>query len=542
MAQLRARGYDAERVALPFKWYPKEEILRARGRVAPARSEREQRPADRSRRSRTKFPTYFARHPNKVAWLIHQYRAAYELVRHEYSDFEHVEERRRACASRSIDLDTKMLRECRRIFTNARNTAARLAKFNGLTAEPLYHPPHLADRLRPGPYGDYVLAVGRLETVKRPQLAIEAMAHASIDRVELWWRATARSARTSRPCGGAGVGDRVRFLGAVSDEDCSRSMRARSRWSIAPFDEDFGYVTLEAFLARKPVITASDSGGTLEFVVDGVNGAIVEPEAGGAGRGDRSARGRSRRRRPATVTPATPGRAGVTLGRRDREAGGRLTMANLIIQIPCLNEAETLPGTLADLPRHVPGIDRIEILVIDDGSRDDTADVARAHGVAPRRALPPPQGPGCGVHGGHRRRVKLGADFIVNTDADNQYVGADIALLIEPLLAGRGRHRHRRPRTSGDSSTCSGTKKLLQRLGSWVVRQVSGTEVPDTTSGFRAYTREAALRMTIVSEFSYTLESIIQAGKKRHGDRARAGARRTRACGPRACSTACSRT
>jgi glycosyltransferase involved in cell wall biosynthesis len=186
----------------------------------------------------------------------------------------------------------------------------------------------------------------------------------------------------------------------------------------------------------------------------------------------------------------------------------------LVIQIPCLNEAQTLPAALADLPRHVPGIDVIECVVIDDGSIDGTSAVARAHGVQHVIRFTRRKGLAAAFMAGIDASLRAGADLIVNTDADNQYAGADIAKLVAPLLAGTA------DIVIGDRNIreiqhMSWPKKALQRLGSWVVRQVSGTEVPDPTSGFRAYTREAALRMTVVSEFSYTLESIIQAGKKR---------------------------
>ena len=189
-------------------------------------------------------------------------------------------------------------------------------------------------------------------------------------------------------------------------------------------------------------------------------------------------------------------------------------MAKLVIQIPCLNEASTLPATLADLPRSVPGIDVIEVLVIDDGSRDGTAEVARGLGVDHVVRLRRNKGLAAAFMAGIDACLKLGADFIVNTDADNQYAGHEIQRLLEPLLNGEA------DIVIGDRNIAelrhmSWQKRQLQQLGSWVVRQVSNTSVPDTTSGFRAYTRDAALRMTIVSEFSYTLESIIQAGKKR---------------------------
>ena len=273
--ELTAHGYDVARVALPFKWYPKAEIMRhaAAWRLLDL-SEANGRPIDLV--IGTKFPSYFVRHPNKVAWLIHQYRAAYELCGTEFSDFDHLEGDVGLRAT-LIDLDTRTLGECRRIFTNAANTAARLAKFNGLRAEPLYHPPQLAGRLRPGPYGQYVLAVGRLESVKRPHLAIEAMTRAAPGVTLVLAGEGTQRANAEALAERLGVADRVRFAGAVADEELLDLYAGALAVLYIPYDEDFGYVTLEAFLARKPVITARDSGGPLEFVEDDVNGAIVDP-------------------------------------------------------------------------------------------------------------------------------------------------------------------------------------------------------------------------------------------------------------------------
>jgi glycosyltransferase involved in cell wall biosynthesis len=184
----------------------------------------------------------------------------------------------------------------------------------------------------------------------------------------------------------------------------------------------------------------------------------------------------------------------------------------LIIQIPCFDEEATLPGTLADLPSEVEGIDSVEWLVIDDGSTDATVEVARQHGVHHIVRLTNNRGLAAAFQAGLDASLKLGADIIVNTDADNQYYGADIQKLVMPILAGEA------DMVIGDRETdqiehFSPLKKRLQRLGSAVVRRASGTNVPDTTSGFRAYNREAALQMQVVSQFTYTLESIIQAGK-----------------------------
>jgi glycosyltransferase involved in cell wall biosynthesis len=184
----------------------------------------------------------------------------------------------------------------------------------------------------------------------------------------------------------------------------------------------------------------------------------------------------------------------------------------LIIQIPCFNEAAQLPETLAQIPRSVPGFGEVELLVIDDGSEDDTVAVARAHGVDHIVRLTNNKGLAAAFQAGLDASLKLGADVIVNTDADNQYHGGDIPKLVEPIMAGNA------DMVIGDRETdkiqdFSPLKKRLQRLGSVVVRRASGTRVPDTTSGFRAYNREAALQVQVVSKFTYTLETIIQAGK-----------------------------
>lgn len=185
----------------------------------------------------------------------------------------------------------------------------------------------------------------------------------------------------------------------------------------------------------------------------------------------------------------------------------------LVVQIPCLNEAETLPLTLADLPRQIDGVDRITVLVVDDGSTDGTAQVARDLGVEHVVRHPYPRGLAAAFHSGLDAALKLGADVIVNTDGDNQYPQAEIPRLIGPIL------RDEADLVIGDRQTAtlaefSPLKRILQGWGSWVVRLASNTQVPDATSGFRAFSREAALRLNIFTQYTYTLETIIQAGKK----------------------------
>ena len=184
----------------------------------------------------------------------------------------------------------------------------------------------------------------------------------------------------------------------------------------------------------------------------------------------------------------------------------------LIVQIPCLNEEATLPATIADIPRDIPGIEKVELLVVDDGSTDRTVEVAREQGAEHIVRLTNNKGLAAAFQAGLDACLKLGADVVVNTDADNQYRGADIPKLVAPILAGEA------DMVVGDRRTSqiehfSGSKKALQKLGSWVVSRLAGTAIADTTSGFRAYNREAALGLLVVDNFTYTLESLIQAGK-----------------------------
>lgn len=184
----------------------------------------------------------------------------------------------------------------------------------------------------------------------------------------------------------------------------------------------------------------------------------------------------------------------------------------LVIQVPCHNEEQILPRVLADLPTAVPGVSRIITLVIDDGSTDSTAEIARAHGAEVLR-LPVQRGLARAFLAGLDRAVQLGADVVVNTDGDHQYRGADIAALVAPVLAGHA-DLVVGARPLDAIASFSPLKKLLQRLGSAVTRVVSGTAIEDAPSGFRAMSREAAMRLHVFNRYTYTVETIIQAGRK----------------------------
>ena len=275
--QLRFRGHEAELVSIPFKAYPKEQVLAhaAAWRLLDL-SESNGRPIDLVIAS--KFPTYCVRHPNKVAWLVHQHREAYDLLGTPYSNLSETEADTDVRA-RLLSLDRDMLGECRQLFTISRTASARLERFNGIRAEALYPPPRLATDLRLGSQGDYVLSVGRLEGNKRVDLVIGTMREVvqpirlvvvgeGLQRVNL-----------ERATEALDLGDRVDFVGWV-DDDMLIDLYANALAVIyPPYDEDYGYVTLEAFLAQKPVVTTTDAGGPLEFVEHEINGLVCEPSS-----------------------------------------------------------------------------------------------------------------------------------------------------------------------------------------------------------------------------------------------------------------------
>jgi glycosyltransferase involved in cell wall biosynthesis len=265
--QLRERGHDAEIVSVPFKWYPGQRVLTQAflWRLLDL-TEADGRPIDLV--VATKFPSYCVRHPNKVVWLLHQFRQAYELDRTELGQFSESAEDR-ATRRRVQQLDRTALGEARRLFATSRNVADRLQRSTGLEAEVLPHPPQeLAYRTEA--YEPFVFSVGRLDRAKRIDLLIQAAARQGVD-VVVSGEGPDRQRLESLANG------RVRFTGRVSEAELA-DLYARCRAVFyAPVDEDFGMVPFEAFLAEKPVVTTTDAGGPLDVVRDRETGRVVEP-------------------------------------------------------------------------------------------------------------------------------------------------------------------------------------------------------------------------------------------------------------------------
>jgi glycosyltransferase involved in cell wall biosynthesis len=213
---------------------------------------------------------------------VHQHRAAYELVGTPYSDFEHSEPDV-ALRDRLIALDTSMLGECKGIFSISATISARLQRYNGLASTPLYHPPRLADQLKAGPPGNYVLSLGRLETVKRVDLAVRAMLHTAPSLSLIVAGTGTQRESLQRLAESLGLASRVQFLGEVDDRQAVDLFAGALAVVFPPYDEDYGYVTLEAFLSHKPVVTTKDAGGPNEFITDGQTGCVVEPDPAAIG-------------------------------------------------------------------------------------------------------------------------------------------------------------------------------------------------------------------------------------------------------------------
>lgn len=272
---LRAAGHRAELVQLPVAW--------ERPRLFDAALAWRLVPLDADVVIATNFPSYFARHPRKVVWLLHQHRGAYDAADAPWSDVGYDRdslETQRLLA----DWDARALEEATARFTISDVVTDRLRRYNGVTAETLYHPPPLADRLHEGQFGDYVFSALRLEHNKRPGLLIEAIAASrSRPRLVIAGRGSLADQLRSQ-ARELGVADRVELLGFVEDDELVEWYAGARAVMYTPVDEDYGYVTLQAFLAGKPVVTAKDSGGVLEWVDDGVTGVVTDGSADALGR------------------------------------------------------------------------------------------------------------------------------------------------------------------------------------------------------------------------------------------------------------------
>ncbi len=275
--QLQRHGLRADVANVPFKWYPVSEIPRqALAWRLLDLTESNGTPVDLL--IPTKFPTYLVRHPRKVAWLFHQHREAYDLYGTPYCSFTDSPDDQRV-REQIVAMDGAALRECRRIFTISKNVADRLRRYNGLEAEALYPPPQHLGRYHHAAWGDYLFYAGRLDRLKRVDLLLDALAR------------TRSSARLKIAGTGPLLGElqrqvarlhlesRVDLLGFVSTDELIALYASCRAALYAPVNEDYGYVTVEAFLSDKPLLTTSDAGGPLEFVRDGESGLVAEPEA-----------------------------------------------------------------------------------------------------------------------------------------------------------------------------------------------------------------------------------------------------------------------
>lgn len=278
--ELVARGHEVDVVALPFAWGTRTQLLKS----ALAWRLIDLNPAGMADKKidlviATRFPSYVVKHPNKVVWLIHQMRQVYDLLGTGYSDFREDEPRDRSVIEMIRAMDRRTLSEARAVYTISGNVTARLQRFNELSSTVLYPPPRLDRLYGPGDFGDYVFSVGRLDRLKRFDLLIKAMKHTETPvRCRIAGMGPERESLEAL-IDRLGVRGKVELLGWVEDRAAVDLYAGSLAVFYAPYDEDYGYVTVEGFKSGKPVITAADSGGVLEFVEDGKNGYVCPPDA-----------------------------------------------------------------------------------------------------------------------------------------------------------------------------------------------------------------------------------------------------------------------
>lgn len=276
--ELLARDHEVEIIGLPFNWNTRTQLLKSAmaWRLVDLTSSLGKR-IDLV--IATRFPSYVVKHPNKVVWLIHQMRQVYDLLGTTYSDFQEDEPRDRAVLDMIRSMDRRVLSEARSIYTISGNVAARLKKFNDLPAQVLYPPPRLDRLYAPGDFGDYIFTAGRLDRLKRFDLLIKAMKHTETPvRCRIAGTGPEKE-NLEALIDRLGLKERVELLGWVEDRAAVDLYAGSLAVFYAPYDEDYGYVTVEGFKCGKPVITAADSGGVLEFVEDGKNGYVCSPDA-----------------------------------------------------------------------------------------------------------------------------------------------------------------------------------------------------------------------------------------------------------------------
>ncbi len=300
--ELRARGVDAELVTMPLFDRTHADLVKS---ALAWRLGDFTRFAGRDVNAliTTRFPTFVARHPRKIAWVIHQHRPVYDQFATPYSDFETHEEdlEIRGMIRR---MDARGLGESRKVFANSKNVAERLARFSGIASEPLYHPPPLAGKYRDDGPGDYALWVGRLEAWKRPGLAVGALAAAPEARLKIVGDGPERDALVHY-ARSIGVSSRCEFAGSPPEAEVLSLFAGARVVIVTASDEDYGYVPLEAFLSGKAVLAVRDAGGPLEFVHDGRTGIVTDPDAGALG----AALGRLWPRLPELAAMGRAGRA-----------------------------------------------------------------------------------------------------------------------------------------------------------------------------------------------------------------------------------------